>query len=542
MPFLAAAAFAQPVSLRSDIQVSEVMNIQPNAARCALDPATGNLTYITANGDVYQINYTSAGPSETRLHTSADHGITFLQGMAFNGLDLYLVGNNMIDSTSTIAYLKRGTLVAPGLRQWTTVFVTDIYPQSRSWYDHGFSGITITPDGSAILVSSGSRTDHGEEQNNYGMYPGMREVPLTSGLFRIPINTNNLHLQNNDAMLEPYLYADGLRNTFDLAFHPNGDLFGVENSGDRDDPDELNWLRPWHHYGFPWMMGDGYVPQQFAGYDPNNDACINHECNAWKKGYFHDDPNFPPSTGMIFTRPVRNLGPDADKFRDTITGQVKDASDLGVSLGTFTPHRSPLGLVFDKNNQVGGGLTGEGFVLSFTKGGDATGLTPAGALGTIDDPSQDLLHLNLSKDASGQNYNANVSTLVKGFSDPVDAEIVGNVIYVIGYGDSGPGKLWKVTMPPVGVNDVQSQTMNCSVYPNPCSSAFELRYSLRSAATVKLTIYDLLGNRAKLSTFEGRSGGNHTHAIDVSQLSPGAYSYCLESDEGVWMGKLIVTR
>jgi len=40
--------------------------------------------------------------------------------------------------------------------------------------------------------------------------------------------------------------------------------------------------------------------------------------------------------------PVINVGPDADKFRDPATGQIKDASDLGLKLSTFTAHRSPL--------------------------------------------------------------------------------------------------------------------------------------------------------------------------------------------------------
>lgn len=41
-----------------------------------------------------------------------------------------------------------------------------------------------------------------------------------------------------------------------------------------------------------------------------------------------------------------NVGPDADKYKDPLTGEIRDASDQGGTLSTFTAHRSPLGLYF----------------------------------------------------------------------------------------------------------------------------------------------------------------------------------------------------
>jgi glucose/arabinose dehydrogenase len=119
-------------------------------------------------------------------------------------------------------------------------------------------------------------------------------VPLTSAIFRIPYTAKNLILPADSAGLAPYLFADGLRNTFDLAFNTAGDLIGGENAGERDDPDELNWLRYGRNYGFPWIMGGDYNPQQYPGYDPDADIMLNKNRYGYKNGFFHDDPTFPP--------------------------------------------------------------------------------------------------------------------------------------------------------------------------------------------------------------------------------------------------------
>lgn len=53
-----------------------------------------------------------------------------------------------------------------------------------------------------------------------------------------------------------------------------------------------------------------------------------------REGYDRQDPTFhsPP---VEFTEPIRNIGPDADKFRDPVSGEILGASDLGRNVGTF---------------------------------------------------------------------------------------------------------------------------------------------------------------------------------------------------------------
>ncbi len=56
-----------------------------------------------------------------------------------------------------------------------------------------------------------------------------------------------------------------------------------------------------------------------------------------------------------------------------------------------------------------------------------------------------MVDLELTKLGS-TNYQARVTRIVGGFSLPVDAEVIGNRIYVIEYG--GNQKLWEVSFPP----------------------------------------------------------------------------------------------
>lgn len=78
-----------------------------------------------------------------------------------------------------------------------------------------------------------------------------------------------------------------------------------------------------------------------------------------------------------------------------------------------------------------------GFVLSWTPG-DPNGTNVAGP---FRDASQDLLDLNLTK-LGNTNYQMTVTRLVGGFANPIDAEIIGNRIYVLEYG--GNQGLWEV--------------------------------------------------------------------------------------------------
>ncbi|MBP9883607.1 MAG: PQQ-dependent sugar dehydrogenase, partial [Chitinophagales bacterium] len=284
---------------------------------------------------------------------------------------------------------------------------------------------------------------------NGGLFPGIREVPLTSAAFCISSASKNLVLPADEEGLAPFLYADGLRNTFDLAYTSDGDLLGCENSGERDDPDEINWIQKGRHYGFPWVMGGNYNPQQYPGYDPDADVMLNKNSFGYENGFFHDDPEFPPKPpGLVINAGIENYGPDADYYRDTTTGIIMQTGDLGTFLNSFTSHRSPIGLLFDYDQVLIEDFNGDGFMLGYQYEGDSAGNRPNGQTGTILDPSQDLVHLDFEKNEAGTNYKVNSTRIVGGFEKPVDACLLQNVVYVIEYSNkNNKASLWKVTLP-----------------------------------------------------------------------------------------------
>ena len=335
--------------------------------------------------------------------------------------------------------MRKGTLGADGKRSWTTLMQTEPFPIGQTQFDHDFNGLAVSPDNKWLYINSGSRSDHGELQENNGANKGVRETALTSSVFRIPANsTRTVTLPNDVAKLNAagYLFAQGTRNCYDLAFAANGDLFCGDNGPDADYPDEINWLRQGHHYGFPWKFGAEDNPQTKANYDPANDLHLNDDFFAVINKLYRNDPNFPkPPAGITFTLPVLNMGPDADAYRND-DGSEGDASAEKAPLAGITPHRSPLGLSFDTANALTGDLKGDGFFVSWGAAG-----------GTLSDKGNDLIHMKLTKlKVSGdEHYAATMTQLVTGFSQPIDTVLVGKTLYVLEYG--GEGNIWAVVLP-----------------------------------------------------------------------------------------------
>jgi Glucose / Sorbosone dehydrogenase len=441
---IAVDAVAAPQALRSDIIVKKIINTVSTSPsiRVAKLP-DGRFIYLKLNGDIFLVDL--ARGTQRRAYTTAQHHLSNTQGLAVgpNGV-FYIVGNEDLPNNQTKAKIAKGVWdVTLNKRIWSVLAETASYPKSNTAFDHRFNGIVVSPTSGFLYVNSGSRTDHGEIQTAGGLYPNTREVGLTACILRLPANGANILLPNNRVSLRSagYIFAEGTRNAFDMAFAPNGDLFGTENGPDRDMSEELNWLRLGRHYGFPWRIGGEDNPQQFPDYNPALDLLLNNRFIAVRQGFYHNDSAFPKRPARILVEPIINLGPDADSFRDPVDGLVKDASDLGRPLGTFTTHRSPLGLVFDRTGAMSPEFQGDGFMLSWTPG-DPLGQAVAGP---FHDASQDLLNLNLMK-IGQSNYQLQTTRIVGGFNHPIDAEIIGNKIYVLEYG--GTQGIWQVTIPP----------------------------------------------------------------------------------------------
>jgi hypothetical protein len=468
-------ASAQRVqALTNDIFVDSILLAKPWASKLALDPISKHLFYCGSNGNIYEVF--EAAQTDSLRFTNQDHSLTRLQGMCFMDSTLFLSGNIWY-STTGIGLIMKGILQPDGTRIWSTVLSTEAYPTSGPSGDHGFTGLNIDPQQQFLYFSSGSRTSFGEVQTNNGAFPGLREQALTSKIFRIPVSAENIYLYNDSTFLDTcgYVFAMGTRNAYDMAWNAQDHLFAIDNAGERDDPEELNWIQEGHHYGFPWRIGGNLNPLTNPNYNAAQDPLINPQNSAYLEGHFNADPNFPQiPSGLQFTEPLSNYGAAADYYKNETTGKIEKSSESGTPVKTFTPHRSPLGLVIDKNKALGSVYSGKGFVMSFMPGGDSTGFSPISPWGSpcpFVDPSRELVMMNLYYDSLNNDYAIQTSNLVTGFYLPVDAEQVGNSIYII----ENNGVLWKIRFPAPNVIPTCAEK-GLFVYPNPSAAALNLYY------------------------------------------------------------------
>ncbi|MCF0054385.1 sorbosone dehydrogenase family protein [Dyadobacter sp. CY356] len=444
-----------PHPLREDVKVEAYMKVEPEAVRLIQNPVSGDLYYTSFDGDVFHIVKKDGQPTSVKILTAADHGITRLQGAAFHKNTLFLTGNINVNNNKG----NKGRMVRYELKrndekpEMTVVFNTVEYGANKTTFDHGWNALEISPDGKYIVVNSGARTDHGEVQDNGGLYPNARDKALTTKIYRFPIDSKDLLLVDDTDKLKEqgFIFAEGIRNAYDMAYDGKGNLFAVSNSGDYDHPEDMFWVRQGRHYGFPWVMGGIDNPQQYPDWQPNpdTDPFLSKFAFAWLMKYFHNDPDFPKRpVGVTFTPSVQNLGPDANEYRDRKTGLVMDGDTTGVTVGTFNAHSSPLALIFDKDKALSKEFKGDGFVMRYAGGGKAGAANP----NALRRQGKDLLHLHLIYDKKADNYKVQTTRIVDNFTSPTDAILIGNEMYIIEYGGKqggtkSGGTLWKITLP-----------------------------------------------------------------------------------------------
>lgn len=480
-------------SLLPDVHVDSIMKVKPGASKMAFDPITQHLFYTTSDGKIYEV-FEDLGIDSLRFNSN-EHGLTRLQGICFLDSTMYLSGN-IWSSTSGVGIIVKGKLEADKSRTWTTMVLTEAYPTSSPYGDHGFTGINIDPTKQFLFFSGGSRTSFGEVETNNGNYPGMREQALTSKIYRIPIDSENLYWLNDSVFLSNsgYVFAEGTRNAYDMAWNAENHLFAVDNAGERDDPEELNWIQEGHHYGFPWRIGGNENPLLNPMYDASQDPLINPQNSAYLAGDFNADPYFPPiPLGIQFTEPLIHYGNVADFYKDPTSGEIKKASETDTFIRTFTAHRSPLGLSIDRDSLLSGPFKGMSFVMSFMPGGDSTGYTPLSPWGSpcpFVDESRELVMMDIHYDDQLADYTIRSSNVATGFYLPVDLEQISNALYVI----ENNGTLWKVTFPVENTNPPLCFADGIFVYPNPFSTSCQVYYPNPSMEQRTIKLYAATGD------------------------------------------------
>lgn len=79
-------------------------------------------------------------------------------------------------------------------------------------------------------------------------------------------------------------------------------------------------------------------------------------------------------------------------------------------------------------------------------------------------------------------------------------------------------------------------------YPNPFNPATHIEFSVRTEGSVKLTVYNILGQAVQVLVNEYKSSGVHTVRFDGTGLASGLYFYQLRTADGIKNQRMMLTR
>lgn len=250
-PYSAQALVQVPPGYRASVYAANVPASQPTVI--TFNPA-GVLVMLTLNGSILELQdidgdfvvdkvtpllEDSASDSRRTQLGLAQDILKHAVGLAYSpDGTMYISDSGRISTltdTNNDGFLDTLTPIVEGLVTLRTA-------------GNSNNGIAFGPDGK-LYVGVGATTDHG---------------PLKE-----PMEAVILRMNPDGSDLE--VFASGLRNPYDLAFTPDGDLFTADNNPSIIDqqlpyllPEELNHIRQGLNYGFPdsygRMISDGSEP------------------------------------------------------------------------------------------------------------------------------------------------------------------------------------------------------------------------------------------------------------------------------------------
>ncbi|MCA1802617.1 MAG: T9SS type A sorting domain-containing protein [Rhodothermaceae bacterium] len=91
-------------------------------------------------------------------------------------------------------------------------------------------------------------------------------------------------------------------------------------------------------------------------------------------------------------------------------------------------------------------------------------------------------------------------------------------------------------------NQLPKETALYQNYPNPFNPATIIRYSLPEAANVKISVYNITGQRVADLVNDFQSAGNHSVQFNATHHSSGLYVYMLQTDNIVITRKMILIK
>ena len=79
-------------------------------------------------------------------------------------------------------------------------------------------------------------------------------------------------------------------------------------------------------------------------------------------------------------------------------------------------------------------------------------------------------------------------------------------------------------------------------FPNPFNSSTQIRYSLREAGEMDLSLYNLTGQMVATLVEGRREAGSYAVSMDARDYASGVYLYRLRSGANVETRKLVLVR
>ena len=133
-------------------------------------------------------------------------------------------------------------------------------------------------------------------------------------------------------------------------------------------------------------------------------------------------------------------------------------------------------------------------------------------------------------------YNADSPCIDAGHPDSIDASLsptagLGTRRADMGaFGGSGNG-----VFTAIGNGDLQQTPEEFSLaqnYPNPFNPTTTIRYTVASAGKVRLTVYNILGQKVRTLVNKKQQAGQYAITFDAKELASGVYIYRLQTDKG----------
>lgn len=355
----------------------EVVKLPVHSVRLTAMPGKTWLYVLGSVGDIFRLE--TATGNLVRLVAAKDYanvgGATLeARGMTIDSKRrLYVVMNQRTPATpfalNQVTIYRSAPLDDAGMAVELKPWLRTSYPWGTSFYTHGVGNIAEGPDG-MLYVSSGSRTDGGEEGNAPNIAKA-RETDLTACIWRLDPREESPTIK---------VIARGIRNAWTFAWNDRGEMFTASNGPDADMPEEMDFIQEGNHYGFPYQFAD-----------------------TTEKPYPHTQ-DVP--AGLKPVHALRNFGPAGGGSPDK-------------PMATFDPHSSPTGLTFC-GPEWPAAWRGKFLLGRF---GAMTGKVDSGF---------DMLTLELKKNAAGI-YEVHAETFLKPLARPIDLLQMGRKAYLLEY-------------------------------------------------------------------------------------------------------------